>query len=355
LGSACASDESSAGAAASPSVTSKSLSSPTPSLAAGLACEIPFVASDKRLYSTSDGTAGFLKVPEGTFRTDPSGAITQSVSGQYSIGAAPVLPGQFFNGYRWWDGEAKRWLPVPSQQIAPDGTRYVYQVGPDIHLVTVATGADTVIYHQPSGMPSINVVGQHLFAYRGGAVYLSVNDSYKTGGGGFKSVPADEAGVWRLDIGGSPPRRLISHGLSGMTDDGGVVWAVELDNQSPPTGTLVRYDLTTARKESWYVDPGHGMDILGTDRDGKPIVWTYDYQGHVKILRISGSDVADAIYTETYSGYISIYGGNGFEFGSLITDSYGSWFGSVNGLFLYDSTGFHKVADTPGIPVGRCS
>jgi hypothetical protein len=312
------------------------------------------VASDKRLYSTSDGTAGFLKLPEGTFRPDPNGTITQSSSGQYSIGVAPVLPGQFFNGYRWWDGESNRWLPVPNQQIAPDGASYVYQMGPDVHLVTVATGADVVIYHQPSGLPSVNVVAPHLFAYRGGAVDLGVNDSYPGSGGSRVSVPADEAGVWRLDIGGGPPRRLISNGLSGMTDDGGVVWAVESDNQSPPTGTLVRYDLASSHKDSWYVDPGHGMEILGTDRDSKPIVWTYDYQGHVTMWRISGSNVADAIYTETYSGYISIYGGNNFEFGSLVTDSHGSWFGSAKGLFLYDTTGFHKVAEAPGIPVGPC-
>ena len=265
-----------------------------------------------------------------------------------------MLPGQFFRGFRWWDGEANRWLPVPNQQIALDGSSYVYQVGPDVHFVTVATGADVVIYHQPSGLPSVNVAAQHLFAYRGGAVYLSVNGSYPSGVGGFTSVPADQAGVWRLDIGGGPPRRVISNGLSGMTDDGGVAWSVELDNQSPPTGTLVRYDLASAHKDSWYSEPGQGMDILGADSNRNPIVWTYDYQGHVTIWRISGSNVAAAIYTETYAGYISIYGGNNFEFGSLVTDSHGSWFGSVNGLFLYDSTGFHKVADMPGIPVGPC-
>jgi hypothetical protein len=202
-------------------------------------------------------------------------------------------------------------------------------------------------------MPSFNVVGQHLFAYRAGAVYLSVNDSYPSGGGGLKSVPADEAGVWRLDIGGGPPRRLISHGLSGMTDDGGVVWAVELDDQGPHTGTLVRYDLTTARKDSWYIDPGHPMDILGTDRDHKPIILTSDNQGNIKISRISRSNVADAIYTETSSGKPLFYGGN--LFGWLVTDSHGTWFGSDKGLFLYETTGFRKVADSPGIPVGPCN
>ena len=312
------------------------------------------MAGDQRLYETGDGTAGFLKLPEGTFRSDPNGAMTQAASGAYSTTAVPVLPGAPFHRDRWWDGPANRWLPVPNQQIAPDGASYLYQLGPEVHLVNVATGVDRLIYRQPSGFPPASYVIPHLLAYRGGAVYLGVKNFFKGADESVQSVPADQVGVWQIDPGGAAPRRVLPNSVNGIVDAGSVFWAVENDNTSPPIGTLVRYDLASARKDSWFTDPGNGLDLLGLDREGKPIVWTYDYQGHVKVWRVSGPNVAEAIYSETYTGYISLYGGNNSEFGTLVTDSHGVWFGSANGLFLYGATGFHKIAETPGIPVGPC-
>jgi len=325
---------------------------------------MPFIAASQRIYETGEGTAGFLKLPEGTFRADANGTLTQASSGQYFLGSSPALPGTFFTGYRTWNPTAKRWLPVPAQQVATDGATYVYQAGPDVHLVTVATGADKVIYHQPSDMPPINLAGLWLLAYVDGVVYLSVNSVYKGPGGSLQSIPPDQVGVWRIDPAVRPPSRVLTTGgsVSGGTrgvigliaNDGKALWAVEDDSSSPPTGTLMRYDLGTAQVARWFSVAGDGMDLLGFDSGGNAIVWTYDYQGGLRIWIVSAPDTANAIDSETYSGNVPFYAGNNSEFGSLVTDSYGVWFGSISGLFLYNQAGFRKVVPATGIPIGQC-
>lgn len=228
------------------------------------------------------------------------------------------------------------------------------QLGPEVHLVTVATGADRLIYRQPSGFPPANYSSPHLLAFQGDAIYVSVDTFYKTPGGGSSQVPVDQAGVWRIDPGGAAPRRLLTDGIDGILGAGGVIWSVEHDHTSPRKDTLVRYDLASARKDSWFTDADSGMELLGLDRDGRPIVWTYDNQGHIKIWLVSGPEAAKDFYSETYAHYVSIYAGNNREFGYLAADSHGVWFGSTNGLYLYDASGMRKVADKPGIPLGQC-
>jgi hypothetical protein len=313
----------------------------TPTPAQSPTCEIAFVSSDssgQRIYSTDQGAAGFLTLPTGTFRPDPNGAMTQTSTGQYRTVAAPILQGGV-DPDRWWDRPANRWLPVSNQQIAPDRASYVYEFGPEVHLVVIATGADRLLFRQPSGLPPI------WLAYRGDGIYLSVNDNYKGPGGSVRTVPADQVGVWQLDPGGAAPRRLLTHPVAGFMSDPAIVWTVEND-------ALVRFDLASGEKNAWFSDPGRGLQILAIDPAGKPIVWTYA-DGLLKIWRVDGTSVAHGFYSERYTGVPSIYGSNA-QHGPLAADSHGVWFGATTGLFLYDVTGLHKVADSPGIPVGPC-
>ena len=350
---------------ASPSASPPSISaSPSPSApySAGpspisiAACEMPFVAASQRVYETGDGSAGFLRLPVGSFRADPNGSMNQATSGQYFIGTSPSLPGAFFTPQRSWDAAANRWLPVPAQQVAADGANYVYQVGPDLHLVTVATGSDKVFYHQPSGMPEANWAGPETLAYSDGSVYLSIASAYKGAGGSLQQIPADQAGLWRIDPAGGAPTRVLTVPIYGLvTVDGTRLLAIEDDTSNPPTGRLMVYDLKTALATQWFIVPGSGMDLLGVETKGNPIVWTYDYNGGLKIWIVSAPNMASEIDSEAYVGNVPFYAGNGLEFGPLVSDSHGVWFGSVNGLFLYDQSGMRKVADDTGIPVGRCT
>jgi hypothetical protein len=267
---------------------------------------------------------------------------------QYHTVASPVLRGEFDPAPdRWWDVVAQRWLPVANQQIAPDGASYVYRLGPEIHLVTVATGMDRILFRQPSGFTPVWLV------YQPGTVYFSVNDKYKGPGGSVQSVSSDQVGVWQLDpaVGGSP-HRLQSSPVAGLMGGGTTVWTVAND-------TVVRDDIVSGRADSWFTDPGRGVQLLGIDVVGDPIVWTYGpaagaaQGGLLKMWRITGPNAASSLYSETYGGVPSIYGVNA-QHGPLAVDSHGVWFGATTGLYLLDNGGFHKVAETPGIPVGPC-
>ena len=316
---------------------------------------MPFVATSERVYETGDGTAGFLKLPEGSFRADPNGSMTQTPSRQYFVGTSPPLPGAFFTPHRSWDAAANRWVPVPAQQVAADGASYVYQVGPDVHLVGVATGSDRLIYHQPSGMPAADSGGPETLAYVDGGVYLSVASAYKGAGGSLQQIPPDQAGLWRIDPAGGAPTRVLTVAADGLVSvDGTRLWAIEDDSSTPATGSLLVYDLKTALATQWFSVPGSGMDVLGTDTQGNPIVWTFDFKGGLKIWIVSAPNMASEIDSETYAGDVPFYAGNFFEFGTVVSDSHGVWFGSVNGLFLYDQSGLHRVAADTGIPVGPC-
>jgi hypothetical protein len=316
---------------------------------------MPFVAADQRIYETGEGTPGFLKLPDGTFRADPTGSLNQTASGQYFVGASPALPGTFFTPQRSWDAAATRWVPVQPEQVSPDGMSYVYQAGPEIHLVTVATGTDQVIYRQPSGFPPINWAGPRLLNFVAGGVYFSVNATYGGQGGSVISVPADQVGVWRIDPAGGPAIRVVNVSVDGLiAPDATALWAIADDNASSPTATLMRYDLQSGQTDRWFSVPNSGMDLLGFDPIGYPIVWTYDYAGGLKIWRLPAPNAAAAIDSETYGGYVPFYAGNNLEFGPLVTDQHGVWFGSVKGVFLYGQSGLDKVAEATGIPVGQC-
>lgn len=266
----------------------------------------------------------------------------------YRTVATPVLSGQVDTAPdRWWDALAQRWLPVANEQIAPDGASYVYRQGPEIHLVTVASGMDRIVFRQASGFTPVWLV------YRAGALYFSVNDAYKGPAGSIRSVPPDQVGLWQLDpaVGGSP-HRLRPSPVDGLMDGGTTVWRVTND-------TLVRDDIGSGRTESWLSDPGRGMQLLGADPAGDPIIWTFgpvpgaSQGGLLKVWQVTGPSAASLIYSETYSGVPSIYGANA-ERGPLAVDSHGVWFGATSGLYLLDRGGFRKVAAAPGIPVGAC-
>ena len=343
------------GEVVSPSVGSKSPSTPAQTPAVTLSCEIPFVTGDTTPLATgngtANGTAGFLKLPEGTFRPDPNSAIAlASSNSSYQTVASPILPGQLI-GDRWWDGPAGRWLPVPNQQVASNGATYVYERGPEVHLVTVATGADRVLFRQPSGDPPLNFVLQHLFAYQGSSVYLSVNDVYKYGP--VARPPSDQVGVWQIDTGGAAPRRLLNHPVhDGLMGTDTVLWTME-NQASYPTEAwaLLRYDLASGTKDAWFSDDGRNMSILGIDRAGRPII-----QNSSGIWLVTGQAAADPFYSKTnpVQPNLDLVRGGPEGRSLLTTDSHGVWLGSTTGLFLFDATGVVKVAEMPGIPAGPC-
>ena len=301
----------------------------TPS--AGLACEIPFLATNGS--ATADYVAvGFLKLPGGTFRTDPN-----AVSNLPPAGVAATYNGD--SGRPWWDAQASRWVPASPSSTSPDGQTYYYMGKGGLHQVTVITGIDGVVFRQPPG-----VQGGDLLGVQADGVYIVFPAAVKDGTGGILTNPAAQVGVWRYDPGAGTTRRVLSTDNVGDMG-GGALWIAG--------DSLVRVDLVTGKRSDWFSAPGMSTQFLGVDRAGLPLVWTFDNRGRLEIWHLSAPNRADSLYTVEYTGNPPIYGPEAVQ-GLLIADEHGVWFGANDGLYLYDRTGFHKVSTVAGLPAGPC-
>jgi hypothetical protein len=128
--------------------------------------------------------------------------------------------------------------------------------------------------------------------------------------------------------------------VSGFLESGAIVWDVNND-------MLVREDIASGTVDSWFSDPGRGMQLLAVDG---AIVWTYGpapgavQGGLLKVWRIGvgAPNAGQQIYSETYTGVPSLYGVNSHR-GPMALDSHGVWFGSTTGLYLLDKGGPLRV------------
>ena len=299
--------------------------------AAGLACEIP--------YLTTNGSAtgeyiavGFLKLPGGTFRTDPN-----AVSNLPPAGVEATYSGE--SGRPWWDAQASRWVPARPTSTSPNGQTYYYVGKGGLHEVTVTTGIDDVVFPQPQG-----VHGGDLLGVQADGVYFVFPAAVKDGSGGSLSNPPDQVVVWRYDPStGSTMRVRPSDSVGDL--GGGALWI--------GGDSLVRVDLATGARSDWFSVQGMSVQFLGVDEGGVPLVWTFDNRGHLEIWRISDPNQATSLYSVEYTGNPPIYGPEAIQ-GLLTADEHGVWFGANDGLYLYDQTGFHEVSSVAGLPAGAC-
>jgi hypothetical protein len=210
--------------------------------------------------------------------------------------------------------------------------------------VLVASGADVLVYRRPQG-----VLGGQVLAYQTD-VYIVFPSGVKDGMGGVKTNPTDKVGVWQIDVAAGTATRTRSSDIVGSMAAGGL-W------MSPVSGSaigdsLVRIDVVTGQQVVWFTDPETMIEFLGLDHAGLPIVWTFA-DGHLDIWRVAAPNQATKFYSVDYTGDPPIFGPE-MRQGLLVADDHGVWFGASDGLYIYDTSGFHKVADTSGIPAGPC-
>jgi hypothetical protein len=307
---------------------------PSPSRIPQLRCDLPFLTTDGRSPFTA---VGFLKLPDGVFRPDPTASSTLPPGG---VQASPV-PGAV---QPWWDAQARRWIPVGLTSVSSDGQSYVYMSVDGVHRVLVATGADQVVYPQPKG-----VLGGQVLGYQAD-VYIVFPTAVKDGHGGAITNPPSQVGVWKIDVASGTASRILKTDIVG-TMAGNTLW------MTPPSGntigdSLVRLDLGTGQTAVWFTDAGRMIQFLGIDHAGHPIVWTFA-GGHLEIWQVAGPNKATNFFTLDYTGAPSIFGPE-MQQGLLVADAQGVWFGASDGLYIYDTAGFRKVATTSGIPAGPC-
>jgi hypothetical protein len=271
-----------------------------------------------------------------------------SIIGQY--GFLNVASGKFAantitfstGSYDW---PFQRWLPVSMAQVLPDGSAYAYEKeltdSYEIHVVQVATGAETMVYR----MPYDNAYQILAFQPDGVYLYPIVHRSGLPSGlwlldpakSALKPLPTSIDSTWQLVSGGA-----AWGGPGGMAGD-----------------SLVRLDLITGALTTWFQHTvqgavfegyGYGVSVIGFDGSGRPLaevfppfdlqaspapkpkpeVWLVSSPGQA--TRVLGLPVPQ----------------QGVATG--VSDSHGMWVEGRDGVYLYADGSFRKVAAQPSLP-----
>ena len=269
----------------------------------------------------------FLGVPEGIVYIDPKGA-----------------------GGFYYDRAFSRWLPVGRAAVSPDGARYAYlEFGQSsdysVHIVDVASGKDRAIHEQTS--PTSIDAPPVVLDYAPEGIYLVTAFEHLLGG------------LWLLDPATGSVRQ-ISPSLLPIAITPGFVWTQTLnpaDSNPIVTGSsagtlpneIDRVDLKTGTKTTWLYRPGAGLDLLGFDLGGHPVIGST----HTFIDLDPEAEVLIALDPKTdrtiYKGALAktLYG--------AIADEHGIWFGSGQGIYVYSSAfGLQKISNQPGSPANGC-
>lgn len=321
--------------------------SPTPAISPTLAA-LPFpdlpvttVAFSCRLPIYQPGSTiedSFISFPSGSVAIDPNGKNGMYFDRAYSL-----------------------WLPVPRSAVSPDGGGYAYIENGDpgvffIHIVGVNSNQSKDTAFRESASASGFGAEPEIFDYSADGIYLTE---------AFEHV---WPGVWWFD-----QRTLLIHKVADIqtpevSAGSGVIWfgAVNPADANPlSTGTSAgilpdevnRLDAKTGSQAQWLYRPGIGLEVLGVDTSGHPLirVLTGIMPSAPKSdpINHSASELLIALDDKTQR---SIYKGQLVETLSMpVADSHGVWFGSDQGIYLYSgSGGLQKVSDHPGYPANGC-
>jgi hypothetical protein len=268
-----------------------------------------------------------------------------------SLSAATPFPTLRFTHGPGYDAVTGKWVPVPADDISPDGLSYAYADydpplsgfrssaiqanGPVIgstgrvHVVDARTGADRVVF---SGQPTYAVV-----AFTAAGLYLAKFAASLAG--------SQASGLWLLRAGDGAPQpvagadyQLDSGGWRVL--DGGGAWGIRLTEGQGRMGSgnqLIRLDLTTHATSTWMTRPiDDYVAVLGFD-GGRPLVlsqkWSYQTGEPVnaKVVLLTGPDQATQVLaTDNASDPLPST--------AMPADagSHGLWIGGTGAVWLYE-------------------
>jgi hypothetical protein len=329
---------------ASPSIEPSAAAVPPISHVAFI-CRLPVVWTE---YPGAKEQAGFISLPSGTFTPDPTSGVSTSGTGGTQTVQVPVLNGEYqspvLSAARTYDRAYQRWLPVAKAQVLPDGSAYVYTryrqqggSGNEIHLVDVATGADTLIYNQGT---------YAALDYEPEGVYLT------------QLIPGKDgtSGLWLLDPTTNSLKAFPASGNgSWAAIAGGGAWSRIWDGLRFGSSKFARLDLSTGAVTVWLdvssqVQPYNvGFKTvfpIGFDSSLRPLVEVY--------IVVSGPNGGENIAAETRllrapAQSTRLTGLPLPPFGQSlgVTDSHGTWLSGTDGVYLYTGVGFLHVAHAP--------
>jgi len=309
----------------SPTVSeTQSVSASATTAPQGLTCRLPVV---------TDNDAGWLTFPAATYQSDPRANVS-------------LLHGASFPLSKSYDKAFERWLPVPRDDISPDGKHYAYADVPavdsnPVHVVDLPSGVNHAFN------PGTPLTDGSWFAmdYEAEGVYLAVQPN----------GPAGPMGLWLLDPSTGAVRQIDST-HSWQYISGGGAWGTTdaLTGHGPGPGSrLVRIDLKTGVLESWYKRTDIEFTVAGADGSGHPILQVWKYQA-AQLLLITAANAATIMLPAPGSNVPTLS-----NIIHPVADTHGIWLGDTGGsVSLYTAatsiTKMAKVGSGDVAPGGGC-
>lgn len=304
---------------------------------------------------SNEVVVGFLELPSGTFRADPTSTFgPRDADGRMQTIAEPHLTGTVGLTY---SRPAQRWLPARRQDVAPDGLHYAYVIGTDrtvieggqsyarrqeIHLVDVRTASDKLLF---ASDVTIHDPFFSIIAYGSDALYVTVQ--------GRGLSPTDQK-LWRMDLtSGSDRIALDQRGSWSVI--GTKVWGIpSIGDQA---GQVISVDLQDQSQQVWLEkDPAVFRVLIGLDAQNRPVVLTVPstanlpktYPFEVSRILKPGTQARVGTFTPVKPSYLNL------EYFGYLTDSHGGWLGTTSGLYLLSQEKSDKVSDLFIAPFGEC-
>jgi hypothetical protein len=292
-------------------------------------CSLPIVYQDP---STSAYKVSFLRFPDGTLMPDSSG-----------------LPQAGF-----YDRAYRKWLPVPvtRDDVSPDGARYAYSVadfeyhkgGTALHVVNVATGADTVVYTIQSG-------AYKVVDYAPEGLYISAGDA-----------EGRNHGLWIYRFDAQPPR-LINGSIDSPAIGIGSAWGLDFDTADTnnpigglqgPLNRVLQINLTTGAATVWLYRPGRNVGIMGVDTSGDPMASVYTQNvnaadpGSTETLLLKSPTVAETLLVASDADPQPVNLAAIDAHGVWLDGRFGQNYEAAGSVWLYAGGALQLVATTSG-------
>ena len=321
--------QSSSQPSATPTNATAEATSPTPSPNLAALCRIPLSWTDTSVPN-SLGQEGFIDLTTGKVTDVPAAHLVISPTNpnlQESPGS-PVLIGNAPRGSSYYDVPLGRWLPTLGEWISPDGAQYLYVDGAELHVVTVATGADRVLVGGKSLYP-LAWTPDHIYvmdAFRGLPVQtyslsLSSGVLTKLGAELGAPVPVFGTGAWVTDVSPTLPHA-----------------------NSPQYGAIAnrisRIDLNSGKTVEWFSAAKATVALVGFTQSGTALIESTTSAGTV-LVRLTTPD--NVVETYALPQPASETGGSSLQ----VTDAHGTWLLDQKGeVFIYNEGAAPKLLAT---------
>lgn len=301
---------------------------------------VPYPTLNCRLpvYAGPPGSGGFIVFPGGSFVADPNSNVTIPATSPSPPAVGGPGPGYGYGyGNLSYDHQYSRWVPVATNQVSPDGTRYAFAATDGVYVVNLANGTQTEL-------------GQgHAWAI------AAVQSA------GVYAGDPNAGGLWLLPFSGTPKQITTTGYWRAATATAAYGTATSQVPQGA-TNSIIRLDLKTGATMEWFSRQGAQSGVSGVDGKGNVIISVSYLNGSGQEIWIAtGPTTALAIAGFTNQPYVGSSGFNSYS--APVADSHGVWFSgnysipgqNATGVALYVAgSGLYWMSSIGGQLAGGC-